>query len=593
MSETKPLLYGPDGEVISNNLAQALGLWGFNGGGGGIGIGGGINPFGFPGNQGAPFTEQLSNPATIFKSLRWYLVSNDRQFLCEAFAELGLVQTIVCVPVDDALRGGIEIKSSQLDEDDVAELKLSVDRDDDLTTAGWAAKWTRLFGGGGILILTDQDPMEPLDVPAINKDTPLNFREFDMWEMFWDKQNTEGYDPTIQQQDFEYYDYYDEKVHKSRVMRMRGLKAPSFIRPRIRGWGLSVMEVLVRSINQYLKATDLAFQVLDEFKIDVFKIKNLVNSLSSPIGMQKIQQRVQLANLQKNYQNALTMDSEDDWDHKQLSFAGIGEVMQQIRMQVASDMRMPMLKLFGTPSQGLNSSDEDSLEVYNAMVESEVRNKLKYDILRMLEIKCQKLFGMVPEDLSIEFKPLRVMSSEQEQTVKTQKFTRALQAQAAGLITAEEFRDTANKGQLFDITLDNSTGTLDDVADEAAEGEQDAESDGEGKEDPGANREDTKKTKVLETDPGHAKQKAPPRDKSAPEVKAKATRNSPEFDRSAYELEGGDGMFDPRKELLMENPGNVDESLWAKAKEASQKALGSVKWPFVSWWYKREGGKFN
>ena len=100
--------------------------------------------------------------------------------------------------------------------------------------------------------MTDQDPEEPLDLEAIGPDTPLEFRAVDMWELFWDKQNTEGYDPEIQTQDFEFYDYYAMKVHKSRVMRLKGLTAPSFIRPRLRGWGFSVVEVLVRSMNQYL-----------------------------------------------------------------------------------------------------------------------------------------------------------------------------------------------------------------------------------------------------------------------------------------------------------------------------------------------------
>lgn len=37
--------------------------------------------------------------------------------------------------------------------------------------------------------------------------------------------------------------------------------------------------------------------------------------------------------------------------------------------------------------------------------------------------------------------------------------------------------------------------------------------------------------------------------------------------------------------------GNVDESLWKKAKDASQQAFGKIKWPFVNWWYQHHGGK--
>lgn len=422
------------------------------------GIGGGGNAV-YP---GIPFTQSVATMDPLFNNLRWYLVSNNRQLLNELYVEIGLVSTIVDVPVDDGLRGGVEIKSQQLDEDQIEELKTALDRDDDLTTVGTAAKWNRLFGGGGILILTNQNPETPLAIAKIRPNDNVEFRAVDMWELFWDEQNTEGYDPSNQTDEFEFYSYYGIRVHRSRVLRLKGLTPPSFIRPKLRGWGLSVVEILVRSINQYLRATDVAYELLDEMKVDIYKIKNLVNTLLSNTASEQIQRRVAQMNYTKNFQNAIVMDGEDEYDQKQVSFAGFGDAMQQIRMQVASDMRMPMLKLFGTPATGLNADDEDSLEVYNSMVESQVRNKLKYDILRLLEIKCQILFGFVPDDMTIDFAPLRVMSAEQQENVKTQKFARALQAMQASLLTAEEFRDICNKGDLFDIKLDTDLVTMDE-----------------------------------------------------------------------------------------------------------------------------------
>lgn len=711
--------------VIENGMNEAVGF-------------GQFNPFNMPSGSGFPGTEQISNTDTLFKNLRWYLVSNFRQLLSELYVEIGLVQTVVDIPVDDAFRGGVEIKSQQLDEDQLAELAAKLDREDDFTTAAQACKWTRLFGGAGIIILTDQDPEEPLDVKAIGPDTPLEFRAVDMWELFWDKQNTEGYNPSTQEQNFEHYSYYGEKVHKSRVLRLKGMAAPSFIRPRLRGWGFSVVEILVRSINQYLKATDLGFEVLDEFKVDVYKIKNLVNTLMSPNGQQKISQRVQLANYQKNYQNAVVMDSEDDWDHKQLSFAGLAEAMQGIRMQVAADMRFPITKLFGqSVSGGMGNTDQNDMENYNAMVESQVRGKIKYDILRLIEIRCQQLFGVVPDDLTITFKPLRELSAEQQENVKTQKFNRLAQAKERGDISTIEFREACNKGALFDITLDVTADELNPedpqiegiLADDGepepgeeggpeAEGE-DAVKNAEWEEDKhpraddgkfgaggGGASEKTPKGKAKKPAKaagesagafkGFAETKAPersgdrggsekfalyfakaaaatnPKEKELFEAKRdealaahkaavvdynkmlkegkdkkditpeqqkeisdkvskfmgeilkrevlrnalyrlgmeimpapytslerivrtmfKAIANSAEFDKASYEADGGDDWIHPGRKELFENPGNVDEALWARAKQASQAALGEIRWQFVVFMYKKLGGKFT
>lgn len=578
---------------------------------------------GFPENQGSRYSKQITQPETIFTNMRWYFVSNFRQMLSQAYVEIPLVQTIVDIPVDDGLRGGIELKSKQLDENQLEELQTSLDRDDDLTTAGQGAKWNRLFGGAFILILTDQDPETPLELDRLNRDTPLEFRAGDMWELFWDKQNSEGYDPSTQDDDVEFYNYYGVQVHKSRVMRLKGLEAPSFLRPRLRGWGFSVVETLVSSMNQYLKATDLIFEVLDEFKVDVYKIKNLVNTLMSPGGEQAVMKRIRMANWQKNYQNALTMDSEDDWDHKQLSFAGMAEVMAQIRMQVASAMRMPMTKLFGLSASGFNSG-EDDIEVYNAMVESQVRNKLKYDILRMCEIKCQKLFGFIPDDLSLAFKPLRVMSSEQEENVKTQKFQRLIQAKGAGELSTTEFRDACNKGELFDVKLDTEADGLsaDSLGDGADEGDNDPKS-SKDTDDPGADREDSQKSKASERG-GVAKGAPSPKSGDAPSAKttfAKSSKdaktrnsgkgdwpfkrftteqrierilkNSAEFDKASYEADGGDGWIDGRRELFFDKDKAIDKELWRRSGDATIAAFSGTNWRFRVWWYLKQGGKFS
>lgn len=403
----------------------------------------------------------LSQANTLFKNNRWYLISNMRQLLSQIYVEHGIVQTVVDVPVNDGLRGGVTFKSKQLSDVQVKELQVRMRRENDINIMGQALKWNRLFGGAGVLIITDQKAELPLDLNALGEDTPLEFVAVDMWELFYDKQNTDEAKTEINiAKDSEYYNYYGKKVHKSRVLKLKGLEAPSFVRPRLRGWGFSVVESVVRSINQYLKATDLTFEVLDEFKLDIFKIKNLSNTLIQKDGEQKVRQRVALANQQKNYQNAMTMDSEDDYVQKQLSFTGISETMVGIRMQVAGDLRFPLTKLFGISSAGF-SSGEDDIENYNAMVESTVRTPSEFHLLKMAEIRCQQLFGFVPDDLELEFKPLRILSATQEEDVKDKKFNRLMAARDKGYIDQGQFNDGCNKENLLPVTLDAKATTLD------------------------------------------------------------------------------------------------------------------------------------
>lgn len=534
---------------------------------------------GFNPNQ---FGVQLSQTDSLYINNRWYLVSNQRQVLSQLYAEHGLIQTLVDVPVDDGLRGGIIIHSKQLG-DDVEELQHIVEKENILTFAfGEALKWNRLYGGAGVLCITDQDPEEPFNIEAIGPDTPLEFRSADLWELFWDKQNLEQYEPEIQEYDAEFYSYYGKRVHKSRVRKMKGKQAPSFIRPRLRGWGLSVVEAVIRSFNQYLKENDLIYEVMDEFKLDIYKIQGFNSTLLDSGGADRIRNRVQLANQQKNYQKALTMDAEDDYMQKQLSFSGLAEIMKEIKMGIACDLRMPMTKLFGISAAGFNSG-EDDIENYNAMIESEIRAKCKHDIMWMLEILCKKHFGFVPDDLKIEFKPLRMLSAEQEETVKNHKFARLIQAQQAGLIQVKEFKDGCNKDNLLPVQIDPEIDLLLPQAQDMEDaGDQTPESDGQ--DDSGEKPQAKEKPKPEKVE---EQAKKPKSDKPA-----KPVMNS---DLDAFHALTVDEKLkhDELGKDVIQNPGKVDEALWEKAKRAAKEAGADNIYAFASYWYQKQGGKFG
>lgn len=405
---------------------------------------------------------QLSQTDTLYRNNRWYLISNYRQLLSELYVEHGIVQTLVDQPVDDAFRSGFEMKTGELDANDIEQVMVYCERHRVIENIMQAGKWARLFGGGAIIILTDQNPMMPLDIKSIKPDTPLEFRAVDLWELYFTQQNLEG-DVNVNGaeglDDNEFYDYYGHRVHSSRVMRMTGKAAPSFVRPRLRGWGMSELERLIRSLNQYMKNQDVIFELLDEAKIDVYKIKGFNSALLNAGGTNAIAKRIQGANIIKNYNHALTMDKEDDYAQKQINFTGLAEVLIQIRQGIAADLKMPVTKLFGISAAGFNSG-EDDIENYNSMIEGEIRSKIKFIVVDVLQIVCQKVLGYMPEDLQIIFNPLRILNAKEEEEVKNHQYNRVASAYQLGLIADTEAKHAINRDSLLPVEIDETTPAL-------------------------------------------------------------------------------------------------------------------------------------
>lgn len=404
---------------------------------------------------------QLSQVDTLFKNNRWYLISNMRQILSELYVEHGIIQTLVDQPIDDAFRKGVIFNSDQLSEDEIEDLKNYIKKNNVLQIIGQAMKWTRLYGGGGLIVVTEQDPMSPLS-PLKQKDS-LSFKSADMWELFYSSENPiGGYDDISPfHEDSEHnFNFYGIRINASRVLIARGKEAPSFIKPRLRGWGMSVVERVVRALNSYLKNNDVVFELLDEAKVDVFKMKGFNSALATKAGTARIEKSVQETNQLKNFHKAIVMDLEDEYEQKQMSFSGLGEMLDQIRQEIASALKMPISKIFGVSSTGFNSG-EDDIEVYNAMLESEVRTPAEPIILSAVRLVCEHLFGYAPDDLTIEFHPLRVLSAEQEENVKNLKYNRYSGLLAQGLFTDKEFAEQCKKEELYSVATEVEAGVRD------------------------------------------------------------------------------------------------------------------------------------
>lgn len=391
----------------------------------------------------------LSQPFELGSNSNYTPITLNRVLLSYSYMTFGIIQTFIDQPVEDAFRGGLDLKSDELSPEELKELGDALDKEGDLKAIKDTMKWAKLYGGAGLIINTDQDPTTPLDMDAISEDAPLKFIDADRWELIWNFISGDRTDTP--------YNYYGQSIHKSRVVKIMGKDAPSYIRRRLQGWGMSELERTIRPLNSYVKNEDLIYQLLDEAKIDVWKIQGFNVNILNALGQGQTNDRLLIANMLKNFHRAIIMDKEDDYEQKQISFSGLADILNQNRIGIAAAVRMPMAKLFGLSAAGFNSG-EDDIENYNALIESEVRSKAREILREILPIRCQKLFGFVPESLDFEFKPLRVLSAVEEENIKTSQFNRLTAQFANGTLTGPEYAETLKTKGIQDMETEVGQG---------------------------------------------------------------------------------------------------------------------------------------
>jgi phage-related protein (TIGR01555 family) len=401
----------------------------------------------------------LSSYGTIGHSNNYSLITLNRIILTYLYTGNGIFQTAIQLPVQDAISKGIELDSDEMDNSDIDEVMDFWEEKGVWETILQAFSWARLYGGGAIVVNTNQDPETPMN-PRGLQNSPIEFYDADRWQL--DTGLVYGGSTGVDSEqmiDADGYIYLQgQRIHASRAFIMRGKKAPSYVRRNLRGWGMSEGERMIRDLNNYLKTQDVLYEILDESKIDVYKIAGLANKLLTAGGTGTITRRIQAANEVKNYVNALVLDAEEDYQQKQIAFAGLSEVMRENRVGVASALRMPVTKLFGLSAAGFNTGETD-LESYNQMVESEVRAKLRPVIRNLLSVTMAHLFGRIPT-FRFSWPTLRVLSAMDEQNVKSAETSRALMLYDRGLIDSQETAQILAKAGVLDIETKAEQGLL-------------------------------------------------------------------------------------------------------------------------------------
>jgi phage-related protein (TIGR01555 family) len=394
--------------------------------------------------QGMGINPNVNNPLGSLSSIAQYSVYAPLTInwteLTYMYKTHGLLQTAIDMPVLDALRGGIDIRSNEIDDqDDLKKLQDRLDRGGVIATITETGSWTRLYGGGAIVINTDEDPATPFDIRRLTQNKRLEFYAASRWEI----SSTNRFS--------EYYSFYGQRIHNSRVLTLAGKAAPYLVKFVLQGWGMSEYERMVPDFNLYLRTKDVIYELLKEAKVDIYRFENFTNQLVTKQGTQLTQQRVQLMNQIKSYNNALVMDKLDEYEQKQITFSGLAEVHKQNMLYIASALRMPLTKLFGLSATGFNSG-EDDIENYVALVESEVRQPMRPIIKKVLELLCIHEFGDL-YDLDFDYKSLRVLGAVEEETVKMQQYTRYKGMFDDGLMDPKQYAELLHAENLVPIEV--------------------------------------------------------------------------------------------------------------------------------------------
>jgi len=358
---------------------------------------------------------------------------------------------IVDVPVDEALREGWKLTGVT----DVETKKMETEFHDRLKAIKaieMAWKYARIYGGGGVLIVTDDtlDFSTPLAIERVKN--IRNLIPFTRWEL-----SPGEIESDLSSKNYGLPKYYslsprggqgssasNQKFHHSRVIRFDGKLLPPRLFSQNNYWHDSVLNSIKNPLANFNTAHDSAALAIQDFRVGVFKLKNLM-SLVANNQDDLVRKRLDVLALGKSVARHLVVDADgESIEYANTSFSGVPEILEKMTKRLQAAAPIPHTRLFGDSPAGMGGSGRHEEVNFYDFVSSLQENDLYPALMRIYRlIAAQPTVAIkLPTEFDIEFNPLWQMDEKELVEIRAKQATTDQIYLEFGVADASEIRES-------------------------------------------------------------------------------------------------------------------------------------------------------
>lgn len=391
---------------------------------------------------------------------------NDKK-LGELYADSWIIQKFVDGAVRDMTRLNREI-TTPLTTEESASLESAYRRLGVFSKREEAATWASVYGDSIVVAITDSEDMEaPLDdaesiVRFIVLDktgyTPMtNNIEDDITSPLFGKPRM--YKINVGPG--------DTLIHASRIHRIQAGKRSIKEMNTVAGkYGRSDIQPIYQPLVNYLSTAINISDIVDQSKTDVLSIEGFNQAIAAGLEQQFVEVALAMKSIRSST-DALMIDSKANYDQKEMTFAGLVEILKAQRDDLAGACNRPLTRLFGQSAAGFASGEEDNQNYYETI------SSLQESRLRGLDDFFDKFIlkdiGIEHSQLDYTYPSIELSNDTEVAAILSTTVTALSTAWQDGIINEVEYAtELKNKGLVSSIT-DESIAALKELLSEEAE----------------------------------------------------------------------------------------------------------------------------
>jgi phage-related protein (TIGR01555 family) len=354
----------------------------------------------------------------------------------------------------EMLRRGYDVRLQDEDADNTKEAEEAIETKLDELEANArlfdALCYERAYGGGAVLLgardgaANLREPLNEAALQSIDFLTALSAQE--LYVSAWYSNPLAPKYGTPARYRFQPQGIVDAKslsleIHESRLLIFPGVVVSRSQAQAQNGWGDSVLKRVNEALSDFGMTWAGVAHLLSDFAQAIYKIKGL-SQLVATNKDDVVLKRLQLIDLMRSIVRGVILDSEEDFERKTTSLAGIPEVLDKFMLRLAAAAEMPVALLMGQAPAGLNATGASDIRFFYDDVSGEQTSKLKPRLMRLVRLlqrsKQGPTRGAEARKWSITFRPLWQMTEAEQEDLRYKVAQRDQIYLSTGVLSAEE-----------------------------------------------------------------------------------------------------------------------------------------------------------
>jgi len=402
-------------------------------------------------------------------------VTREPQILRTMYRTSFIVRRVCDSRAEDMTKAGVRI-DSDLHPDKIMDIQSELHNKMMWQQLADTIRWSMLFGTAFIMpVLDGHDVEKPLKIDAIGKGQLTGFQVFDRWQLIPSWQDgrilnlgrDNGY-PVTYMTISNGMGIPQLKIHHSRLFRIDATPLPWWDRYTENFFSASVVEAILDRVKAFDQSTMAAVALIEAARNDVLYTDSLPEIAGQNAGLyQRLNAKFQQIAQFRTNQGLTVLPTDEKLERFSTAMTGVADIIDRMGEQVAGATGIPLCRLLGKSSGGLNGGDNDLLAAYYEDVNAKQENQIK-SIIEPFALITSLSLGILTDskDLKITFYPLNKLSAVEKAQVASQGTDTIIKAFESQLLTQQVAMKELK-------ALTEETGYFSNITDEDIEGADD------------------------------------------------------------------------------------------------------------------------